>query len=253
MQVRNLAFGTLSLAVVLSVVAAAQTTPPDPIKTMVDRLELQKYKATVKGLTQFGDRRQGTDRNRAAVDWIEGQLKAYGCPTESNQVCLRSTASRRKRRRTRPRQHRPGGWRRATPRRQDSDRRQYRSDEAAGRAHPRARHAAGDQWPPRGGVLHQGRHHPPRRDVHRQRSHGRTWLERGGERRWLGDRAGDGARARVQQPRCDRPNERSASSSGTTRKPDRRRHAPTSSSGSRCREKRTRQARSDSPNRNGSA
>jgi hypothetical protein len=36
----------------------------------------------VKGLTQFGDRRQGTDRNRAAVDWIEAQLKSYGCPTD---------------------------------------------------------------------------------------------------------------------------------------------------------------------------
>ncbi|HEY1910273.1 MAG TPA: M28 family peptidase [Vicinamibacterales bacterium] len=66
----------------LCAAAAAQTAPPDPIKTMVDRLELEKYKATVKGLTQFGDRRQGTDRNRAAVDWIEAQLKAYGCPTE---------------------------------------------------------------------------------------------------------------------------------------------------------------------------
>ena len=42
----------------------------------------QTYKATVKGLTQFGDRRQGTDRNRAAVDWIEAQLKSYGCTTE---------------------------------------------------------------------------------------------------------------------------------------------------------------------------
>jgi hypothetical protein len=52
------------------------------IKTMVSRLELEKYKATIKGLTQFGDRRQGTDRNRAAVDWIEAQLKSYGCPTE---------------------------------------------------------------------------------------------------------------------------------------------------------------------------
>ncbi len=52
------------------------------IKALVDRLELEKYKATVKGLTQFGDRRQGTDRNRAAVDWIEAQLKSYGCPTE---------------------------------------------------------------------------------------------------------------------------------------------------------------------------
>jgi hypothetical protein len=52
------------------------------IKTMVGRLEVEKYKATIKGLTQFGDRRQGTDRNRAAVDWIEAQLKSYGCPTE---------------------------------------------------------------------------------------------------------------------------------------------------------------------------
>jgi peptidase M28-like protein len=51
---------------------------PD-IQGMVARLELEKYKATVKGLTQFGDRRQGTARNRAAVDWIESQLKSYGC------------------------------------------------------------------------------------------------------------------------------------------------------------------------------
>jgi hypothetical protein len=57
-------------------------TPPDPIKVLVGRLDLEKYKATVKGLTQFGDRRQGTDRNRAAVDWIEAQLKSYGCPTD---------------------------------------------------------------------------------------------------------------------------------------------------------------------------
>jgi len=46
---------------------------------MVGRLELDRYKATVKGLTQFGDRRQGTDRNRAAIDWIEAQLQSYGC------------------------------------------------------------------------------------------------------------------------------------------------------------------------------
>src|SRR3954451_19690898 len=54
----------------------------DPIAAIVARLDLEKYKATIKGLTQFGDRRQGTDRNRAAVDWIEAQLKSYGCPTE---------------------------------------------------------------------------------------------------------------------------------------------------------------------------
>ena len=58
---------------------AAAPALPDPIAIMVGRLELGRYKATVKGLTQFGDRRQGTDRNRAAIDWIEAQLKSYGC------------------------------------------------------------------------------------------------------------------------------------------------------------------------------
>ena len=46
---------------------------------MVGRLDLEKYKATVKGLTKFGDRRQGTERNRQSLDWIEAQLKSYGC------------------------------------------------------------------------------------------------------------------------------------------------------------------------------
>ena len=58
-------------------VAAAQEA--DPIARLVARLDLEQYKATIKGLTQFGDRRQGTDRNRAAVNWIEAQLKSYGC------------------------------------------------------------------------------------------------------------------------------------------------------------------------------
>src|SRR5262245_7457916 len=51
----------------------------DPVRVLVGRLDLERYKTTIKGLTQFGDRRQGTDRNRAAVDWIEAQLKSYGC------------------------------------------------------------------------------------------------------------------------------------------------------------------------------
>ena len=55
---------------------------PDPVATLVGRLDLERYKATIKGLTQFGDRRQGTTRNRQAVDWIEQQLQSYGCPTE---------------------------------------------------------------------------------------------------------------------------------------------------------------------------
>jgi hypothetical protein len=65
-------------------VASAQAPAPapgadDPVAILVKQLELEKYKATIKGLTQFGDRRQGTERNRKAVDWIEAQLKSYGC------------------------------------------------------------------------------------------------------------------------------------------------------------------------------
>jgi hypothetical protein len=66
----------------VSTLAGQSTAPDETVKALVERLDLEKYKATIKGLTQFGDRRQGTDRNRAAVDWIEAQLKSYGCPTE---------------------------------------------------------------------------------------------------------------------------------------------------------------------------
>ena len=62
--------------------AAASPAPAaadDPIQKLVARLDLPKYKATIRGLTKFGDRRQGTDRNRNAIDWIEAQLKSYGC------------------------------------------------------------------------------------------------------------------------------------------------------------------------------
>ncbi len=72
-----------SAALLLACSVDAQTPPTttenDPIKTLVGRLDLARYKATIRGLTKFGDRRQGTDRNRAALDWIEAQLKSYGC------------------------------------------------------------------------------------------------------------------------------------------------------------------------------
>src|SRR5438046_5776806 len=75
-------FVVLLAALAIPAVAPAQgdsTTAPDPIAQLVARLDLERYKATIKGLTNFGDRRQGTDRNRAAVDWIEAQLRSYGC------------------------------------------------------------------------------------------------------------------------------------------------------------------------------
>ncbi len=59
--------------------AQADSTRDSIIVRLVARLDLERYKTTIKGLTNFGDRRQGTDRNRAAVDWIEAQLRSYGC------------------------------------------------------------------------------------------------------------------------------------------------------------------------------
>ncbi|MEP6990992.1 MAG: M28 family peptidase, partial [bacterium] len=58
---------------------ARADTLNDPVRILASRLDLARYKATIKGLTQFGDRRQGTDRNANAVTWIETQLKSYGC------------------------------------------------------------------------------------------------------------------------------------------------------------------------------
>ena len=83
-NVVNRALGVL-LAAVLSGAAAAAEPPAsapaadDPVAQLVARLDLERYKATIKGLTRFGDRRQGTERNRTAIDWIEAQLRAYGC------------------------------------------------------------------------------------------------------------------------------------------------------------------------------
>ena len=61
--------------------APAANPREDVVRILIARLDLDRYKATIKGLTQFGDRRQGTERNRKAVDWIEAQLTSYGCPT----------------------------------------------------------------------------------------------------------------------------------------------------------------------------
>jgi hypothetical protein len=88
MRTRSLSPFVLVGVVGASLALQAQSGPTTPprrpdagIQAMVARLDLERYKATIKGLTQFGDRRQGTERNRKAVDWIEAQLKTFGCPT----------------------------------------------------------------------------------------------------------------------------------------------------------------------------
>ena len=66
-------------AIVTSPLGAQAPVTSDPVAILAGRLDLARYKATIKGLTQFGDRRQGTDRNANAVTWIETQLQSYGC------------------------------------------------------------------------------------------------------------------------------------------------------------------------------
>jgi len=76
---------TIALMMSAGLSADAGTRPQqadaqdDPVRELVSRLTLENYKTTLKGLTQFGDRRQGTQRNRDALDWIEAQLQSFGC------------------------------------------------------------------------------------------------------------------------------------------------------------------------------
>jgi hypothetical protein len=71
----RLTIGTLILAAGL---AQTPTSPTDPVRSLVGRLQLAEYKAHIKGLTQFGDRMQGTQRNHDAIDWLEKELRSYG-------------------------------------------------------------------------------------------------------------------------------------------------------------------------------
>jgi putative hemolysin len=89
----TLTTGTAALA--QAPAPAAPPQPTDPVATLVGQLDLERYKATIKGLTRFGDRRQGTLRNRQALDWIEAQLKSYGCTnTERHQFDFTQPAAR---------------------------------------------------------------------------------------------------------------------------------------------------------------
>jgi hypothetical protein len=86
MRANAFAIGLCGLAIAVSSPVFAQQSPvvpsDDPTRALVGRLDLERYQGAIRGLGQFGDRQQGTDRNRAAVDWIEAQLQSYGCTPE---------------------------------------------------------------------------------------------------------------------------------------------------------------------------
>jgi len=80
---RTLSTLGLGLALVGLPLHAQQAVAHDSgVQALVDRLDLERYKATIESLSGFGDRRQGTQRNREALDWIEEQLRSYGCVPE---------------------------------------------------------------------------------------------------------------------------------------------------------------------------
>ena len=79
MDIKSVCKGIIFLTSVTFASSASVAQDNDDIEELVSRLELERYKSVIKGLTQFGDRRQGTNRNRQAVDWIEQQLQSVGC------------------------------------------------------------------------------------------------------------------------------------------------------------------------------
>lgn len=51
------------------------------VNLIVQRLDFDGYKELIRGLTQFGDRMQGSGRDAAANDWIEAKLREWGYET----------------------------------------------------------------------------------------------------------------------------------------------------------------------------
>jgi peptidase M28-like protein len=66
------------LGIILCAVGLSAQTPSGAISTVAARLDLDRFKAHIQGLSQFGDRLQGTQRNRDAIAWLEQQLRSFG-------------------------------------------------------------------------------------------------------------------------------------------------------------------------------
>ena len=187
------------------------------IKALICRLDLEKYKATIKGLTQFGDRRQGTERNRKARRLDRGAAQELRLSDRAPEVrvrpaaagaaaaaAVRPAADRRQRRPSRSSRAAKCAAARAARAIAASTRRTGVNNDPNAQPDAKLRELnrePADERPARGGLLHEGRHDASRRDVHRRRAHGRARLGRSGERQRLGHRAGDGAGAHLQHAR----------------------------------------------------
>jgi hypothetical protein len=66
------------LGIILCAVGLSAQTPPGAISAAAARLSLDRFKGHIQGLSQFGDRLQGTERNRDAIAWLEQQLRSFG-------------------------------------------------------------------------------------------------------------------------------------------------------------------------------
>jgi hypothetical protein len=65
-------------------------TPEDLVaQQLVQRLDFDNYRALIRGLADFGDREQGTERNDRANDWIEAQLRSWGYEVERHHYTFR--------------------------------------------------------------------------------------------------------------------------------------------------------------------
>ncbi len=48
------------------------------VLSVVERLDFEGYRELIRGLAEFGDREQGTERNVRANEWIEERLRSWG-------------------------------------------------------------------------------------------------------------------------------------------------------------------------------
>ena len=65
------------------------TAEDSVVGAVVERLDFESYKDLIQGLADFGDRREGTQRNEQANEWIEEQLRSWGYEPQRHHYTFR--------------------------------------------------------------------------------------------------------------------------------------------------------------------